>query len=255
MLKNFRQKASRAIAPMLDRDALPEPVTTINMNGARVRLFVPGPWPKKRAANALTKDPEMIRWLDKIGPDDVFWDIGANVGIFSLYAALKRHSRVYAFEPGAANYFVLNRNIELNRAQDRISALCVAVAEKSEFDVLNMRQTVPGYSLSTFGQPIGHTGEAFVPRFKQGMVGFSLDDLAEKLPAPTHIKIDVDGIELPILLGGPKMLKNAALRSLIVELDPAQPHLLAKAREVLEAHGLRFSHSYNPQWDHVFVRE
>ena len=255
MLEKLRQRASRAIAPLLDRDAMPEPVEFINLNGTRARAFVPGPWPKKRARTALTKDPEMVRWLDKLGPDDLFWDIGANVGIYSLYAALRQKCRVYAFEPGAANYYVLNRNIELNRAHDMITALCVAVAEKSEFDVLNMRQTVPGYSLSTFGQPIGERGQTFVPRFKQGMVSFSLDDLADKLPAPTHIKIDVDGIDLQILFGGAKMLKNPKLRSLIVELDPERPELLVQAKAFLEPHGLRFSHAYEPQWDYVFVRE
>lgn len=242
------------IGPLLDRDSLPEPVETFDLNGVETRFFVPGAWPRKRAQTALTKDPEMIRWLDQMGADDLLWDIGANVGVFSLYAALKRQCRVYAFEPGSANYFVLNRNIELNGAQDRISALCIAVAEKSEFDVLNMRTTVPGSSLASFGEPIGPRGKKFVPTFKQAMVSFSLDDLALRLPPPTHIKIDVDGIELSILAGGSTMLKSPTLKSLIVELDPKRPRLLASAQKILGAHGLRFSHSYDPQWEHIFVR-
>jgi FkbM family methyltransferase len=247
------RRATQAPAPP-NRDEPPEPIETISLNGVEVRVFVPGRWPQKRVREALTKDPEMIRWLDQLGPDDLLWDIGANVGIYSLYAALNRRCRVYAFEPGAANYYVLNRNIELNDAHERIRALCIAVAERSKFDVLNMRATVPGGSLSTFGEPIGARGETFVPRFTQGMVSFSLDDLAGHLPAPTHIKIDVDGIELPILLGGPKLLKNSNLRSVIVELDPDRPELLATAKELLASHGLRFSHSYVPQWEHIFVR-
>lgn len=254
MLQSLRPRLSRILAPLIDADALPEPIQTIDLNGVPARLFVPGAWPKRRADSALTKDPEMLRWLDQIGPDDVLWDIGANVGIYSLYGALKCKCRVYAFEPGAGNYYVLNRNIELNAVQDRVSALCVAVAEKSEIDILNMKWTEPGSSLSSFGVPIGPRGKRFAPVFKQGMVSFSMDDLATRLPAPTHIKIDVDGIELSILAGGTTMMKSETLRSVIVELDPKRPRLLAEAKKMLEPLGLRFSHSYEPQWEHIFVR-
>jgi FkbM family methyltransferase len=224
------------------------------LGAAKARFFVPGAWPKKRVRSALTKDPEMIRWLDQIQATDVLWDVGANVGIYSLYAALNRRCRVFAFEPGAANYFVLNRNIELNGAQDLISAFCIAVAEKSQFDFLHMRHTVPGSSLASFGEAIGPRGKRFEPIFRQAMASFSLDDLAGRLPAPSHLKIDVDGIELSILAGGSTMLKNETLRSLIVELDPRRPQLLAKAKEMLAEHGLKFSHSYEAQWEHIFVR-
>jgi FkbM family methyltransferase len=246
--------ATHAIASFVDQDALPEPIETIDFGTTTAKFFVPGALPRKRARTALTKDPEMIRWLDQIQIDDVLWDIGANVGVYTLYAALTRRCRVVAFEPAAANYFVLNRNIEINGVQELVSAFCIAVASAMKFDVLNMRKTTPGASLSTFGEAMGPRGETFRPLFRQAMLSFSLDDLAENLPAPTHIKIDVDGIELGILAGGAKMLNNEKLRSLIVELDPRRPQLLVNAERLLQGHGLRLSHSYEPQWEHIFVR-
>ena len=198
MMQDFKRKRTKQLRGSSTKTCLPEQIRTIDLKGTKSAGLCSGCVAKKRANEALSKDPEMIRWLDEIGPDDLLWDIGANVGIYSLYAALRQCCRVYAFEPGAANYYILNRNIELNRAHDNIMALCIAVAEKTEFDVLNMRRTVPGYSLSTFGQAVGERGQPFVPSFKQGMISFSLDDLATHLPAPTHIKIDVDGIDLQI---------------------------------------------------------
>jgi len=250
----IRGRLSRLIAPILDRDALPEPIETIDVGVVTVRMFSPGRLTRQRAKSALTKDPEMIRWLDQLSPPDVLWDIGANIGIYSLYAAINRGCQVFAFEPGAANYFVLNRNIELNSIQDLVSAFCVAVAQTSGFGSLNMKDTKPGSSHASFGAARGPRGEIFRPKFKQAMISYSLDDLAKQLPQPTHIKIDVDGIELSILSGGSSMLKSGSLRSLIVELDPKRPSLLAETKALLGAHGLRFSHSYDPQWEHIFVR-
>ena len=66
--------------------------------------------------NSLMDDgePETIRWLDGLPEGEVLWDIGANVGAFTVYGAVKRKLRVVAFEPGAASFATLTKNIELN---------------------------------------------------------------------------------------------------------------------------------------------
>ena len=51
-----------------------------------------------RAATMLTKQPATIEWIDRFQPGSVFWDIGANVGVYTLYAALRGDTRVVAFE-------------------------------------------------------------------------------------------------------------------------------------------------------------
>ena len=73
-----------------------------------------------------------LAWIDEIGECSCLWDIGANVGVFSLYAALRPQVRVIAFEPGGGNYAALNRNIELNRMSSQISAYCIALAGEDE---------------------------------------------------------------------------------------------------------------------------
>src|SRR5262245_32711780 len=100
--------------------------------GGSLKFFAPSPLLRDRAANVLTKEPDMIRWIDGIGKDAVLWDIGANVGVFSLYAAVRVNCKVLSFEPSAANFFVLARNIQLNRLDDRITAYCVALSGATE---------------------------------------------------------------------------------------------------------------------------
>ena len=72
---------------------------------------------RSRARTFFEKEPETLAWIDSFPPRSVFWDIGANVGVYSMYAALRSHS-VSSFEPAASNYFALNRNIALNNFQN-----------------------------------------------------------------------------------------------------------------------------------------
>ena len=66
-----------------------------------------------RVTTFLTKEPETIEWIDTFAPGDVLFDIGANIGCYSIYAA-SRSVRVMAFEPESQNYALINQNIFLN---------------------------------------------------------------------------------------------------------------------------------------------
>ena len=59
-----------------------------------------------RAMSALTKQPATIEWIDSFSPGSVFWDVGANVGVYALYAARRGDAKVVAFEPAAVNFFL-----------------------------------------------------------------------------------------------------------------------------------------------------
>ncbi len=54
-------------------------------------------------------EPETIRWLDRVPEGEVLWDIGAKVGVYTIYGAVKRKLRVLAFEPGAASLATLTK--------------------------------------------------------------------------------------------------------------------------------------------------
>lgn len=199
-----------------------------------------------RVRTLMTKEPETIEWMDTFNEGDVFWDIGANIGLYSIYAAMKKKCRVLAFEPGAANHLLLNRNIEINRQSRNVSAFCVALSNRTEIASLNMETTQFGGSMSNFGCTRS------VKPFEQGMIGYAVDDFIKTFdpPFPNHIKIDVDGIESKILEGAEKTLSDSRLTSLQVEFDLAKIGYTIRMSSQIAATGLTFvSARHGPMFD------
>jgi FkbM family methyltransferase len=197
-------------------------LTTVETDRGPIRFFCPSPLLVSRAENLLTKEPDTIHWIDSFPDNCVFWDVGANVGVYSLYAAAKRNARVLSFEPSAANFYVLSRNIELNAFGERVSAYCVALSGVSELGVLNMTSSAMGSALSQFGHP-GEMSRYTAPRTSgcaHAMIGFAMDDFVDEFQPsfPSHLKMDVDGLEWAILQGARATLRDLRLRSLMVEL-------------------------------------
>ena len=152
--------------------------------------------------------------------DGVFYDVGANVGIFSLMATLFCR-KVYAFEPVAVNYSVLNQNILNNSLDNKATAYCLAVSDKSHFDTMRLSSGIVGSAHHTFGADRNANHENFSPAFKQGSFAVSLDDLVYtyQFECPTYLKIDVDGNEHLVIAGATKTLKDSKLKSILIELN------------------------------------
>ena len=174
----------------------------------------------RRAWRFHSDEPDTLEWLDALPDEACFWDIGANIGVFSLYAGLEPNARVLAFEPSGSSYSVLNRNIELNNLSDRIVAYCIAFSEETKLGLLNMADTAAGQSMHGFGTVIDQFNKTIDVRFRQGAIGFAVDDFVSIfLPIlPTHVKIDVDGIEADILRGGRTTFSAHSVKSMIVEM-------------------------------------
>lgn len=200
-----------------------EMVTTTQVRGGAIHFFSPSRLLQQRASSVLVKEPDMICWLEGLGPDSVLWDIGANVGVFSLYAAIRTNCTVLAFEPSAANFHVLTRNIQLNRLNERVTAYCLALSGGTELGVLNLASATMGSAMSQFGR-LGEMSRYWSGDSKgavHGMVGFTVDEFIERFnpPFPTHIKLDVDGLEAPILYGATTTLRDKRLLAAMVELS------------------------------------
>src|SRR2546430_338970 len=105
---------------------------TIQTPTGPISFYASAPRLISRARSILSKEPDMIRWIDSFPENSVFWDIGANVGVFSLYAAARNHARVLAFEPLAANFHILSKNVQLNPFGQTITAYCVALSREPE---------------------------------------------------------------------------------------------------------------------------
>ena len=59
----------------------------------------------------LTKEPDTIEWIESFENEMVFWTVGANIGIFSCFAAKEKQAKTYAFEPSTFNLEILSKNI------------------------------------------------------------------------------------------------------------------------------------------------
>jgi FkbM family methyltransferase len=173
-----------------------------------------------RAKTLTQKEPDTICWLDSMEGDSTLFDVGANVGIYSIYAAQKI-KEVYSFEPIAFNYSILNQNILLNSFDKKIKAFCLAISNKQSFDFMNLSGTELGSSFHSFSANKDVAGKEFTPVFRQGAISYTLDQLVYKhnFPCPNYLKIDVDGLQADIINGANKLLGDKTLKSILLELN------------------------------------
>lgn len=122
--------------------------------GDRNLIFFPPSFkPLHRGQTVLSIQPEVPVWIDSFLPNSTFWDIGTNIGAYTLNAGLRENINIVAFEPGSANYYVLSRNIELNSQHKRTSAYCIALSDKSTIGHLTKQQSSMGAAHNAIGDP------------------------------------------------------------------------------------------------------
>ena len=177
--------------------------------------------------SACAKEPETVEWIEShVRAGDVFYDIGANVGAYSLvaHAVAGGDCTVYAFEPSFSTFAALSENVRLNGCDGKIIPLHVALSAETKVFTFNYSQVVPGAASHGLDQPIGEDLKPFVPTFTQPILSYKLDELIDQfsLLPPSHIKLDVDGSESDVLKGADKTLGSPQLRSILVEIDETQ---------------------------------
>ncbi len=204
----FSDKRLLKTQPILSKD-----------NNLLFEIFDYGEICRFRASSFLYKEPETIEWIDSFNSSDSFVDIGANIGIYSLYAA-KKGIKTISIEPDALNFALLNMNIKNNNFGKLIKAYSIALHNEEGFSELNLQKMQWGGALSSFNNQKDQYEKLFKSDFSQGCYGYKLDNCIVKLsPKVNHIKIDVDGNENLILQGGVKTLSMESLKSLLIELD------------------------------------
>ena len=193
--------------------------SAVKIQGKSIQLSTPNFLNRYRHKTFFTKEPETLGWIDGFEKGAVFYDIGANVGLYSIYAAVKNDSQVFSFEPSFFNLEFLARNIHNNKLTDRISIFPVALNDKVSISNFQLTSTEWGGALSTFEKGFDDSGNKIESTFIYNTIGFDLDHLVEvtKIPAPDYIKIDVDGLEHFILGGAQKVVNKA--KSVLIEIN------------------------------------
>lgn len=187
-----------------------------------IKLQTVTPLEKWRAQTLFTKEPGTIRWIvDTVKRGDVFFDIGANIGQYTIMAA-KRGATVVAFEPHIFNAASLMVNLQKNglTAADVRVITSALDCEEDGFLDFNYQRMMAGSSGSQLGHTTAETGEIFAPEMVELKHCISVDRLVTSnvLPPPQVVKIDVDGNELRVLEGMVAVL--GSIRSLQVESHP-----------------------------------
>lgn len=183
-----------------------------------------------RVESLMTKEPDTVAWINTMGPGDVLYDVGANIGQYSMLAA-KRGVRVHAFEPESQNFALLCRNIALNKLGDLITPWPIALTdgEGDALGIFHVTQLIAGGSCNTFGESVDFNLKPKKFASSQGMFGCELDVFAQ-LPErvyPTHIKIDVDGFEHKVIQGALLTLSRETMHSILIETNTHLPEHVA----------------------------
>ena len=199
------------VGPNVDR------VVALDYEPSEILLHAAGRRERSRAF-ACRKEPWTVTWLDGL-PGGTLWDIGANVGAYSLIGALRPSGglHVVSVEPSFATFESLCRNIILNEATDRIIPLPVMLGDQTSVSTLGYSDLNAGSAMHAGGAP--SLKEGFESVYNQPMLTYRLDDLVQTfdLPPPDFIKLDVDGAEAHVMRGAPVTLRS--VQSAIVEVS------------------------------------
>lgn len=175
--------------------------------------------PKWRASTFWSKEPETVVWIERFLSKrtniTVFIDVGANIGLYSLYAtSVNRKVKIIAIEPIQETYFELIKNIELNKISGQVEPINAALAF--------MEGT--GQMIGSDGR-VGSSGAQLI--IEDGSTGSSIRTttgdqlLSRQVNSRALVKIDTDGNEFDVLSGFKKSFEKNLVKSILVETTSA----------------------------------
>ncbi|MEC9247952.1 MAG: FkbM family methyltransferase [Pseudomonadota bacterium] len=241
IFSNNRQK-SKIISRLINKLSQAT-FTTVNCRKGKLRFNqLKSPHVASAVGHFFEDEPETLKWIDSFEDGQTFFDIGAGIGIYSLYAALNPSLRVFSFEPNGFSFGLLVEHIHINEMSENINPFCIAIGDKTERERLLFNQFSEGAGGSSFKKAfyIRHDKD---PIFSLSVLSFSLDEFLKtfELGSPDHIKIDVDGIEPQIILGAEKAIES--VDSIMLEVEHRTPDQIATLIEG-PLHRLGFRESF-----------
>ena len=201
------------------------PTCTLEKNNFSIKFYTPTVNIKALVDTMFVAEPETIEWIGEFKQGEIFLDVGANIGLYSLWATVSKGVRCFSFEPESLNFSILNRNIFYNNLVEKVTAYPLAVSDQVGFDFLHLSVFESGESCHSFASNKNFAHQEFAPAFSQGSFSTTIDHLVETsvIPTPNHIKIDVDGIENKIINGARKILERPELKTLLIEINDDLP--------------------------------
>lgn len=210
------------------------------INNVKINFYTPNSITRWRSNTFDLEEPETIQWVKKFKKQKkeiILWDIGSNIGLYSIYASIiHKNLKVICFEPSTSNLRVLSRNISINKLHNKISIFQIPLSEKKNtFSLMSESKFTEGWAMHTFGQKNISAKEKEKVKNKYKIFGTNINYILDNkiLEIPNYIKLDVDGLEYLILLGGKKYLSNNKIKSIIVEVDKNFKNNLKKINKIM----------------------
>ena len=271
--KIFKALTKRSILIWFNDFAQERAYKSVKILDKEIKFFIPNQLIEGRVDTYFIKEPETLEWIDSFQEKEnlIFWDIGANIGLYSIYNSLKYpKSTTIAFEPSSSNLRVLTRNISINNLEKNIKVISMPLTNKKNmFQEMKEGQFVEGGALNSFGEKFNFEGKEFKPTMKYNLLGTTINYFLESLilDIPDYIKIDVDGIEHLILEGGDKFLNNKKVKSLSIEINEHFKEQCDKVLNLMNKYEFKMLHKkhnddmfskskkFNKTFNYIFVRQ
>jgi len=197
------------------------------------RFWTPTFYMNEYVANCGGERELMEKFISELFPSDVIWDVGANIGIYSIPSGynITPAGVVYAFEPEQTYQSLLKRNIQLNKINN-IVPMSFALGDFNGKSILFPSDT-PNIGTHSFVQRTDYQlkskGKSVVVR--------KADSLVENdtLLMPNVVKIDVEGAEVLVLKGMKKILENKTLRMVQCEVHTEVLPLFGASQSDIES--------------------
>jgi FkbM family methyltransferase len=150
---------------------------------------------------------DMAFLLHFLREEDTFADIGANIGSYTVLASGHVGAKTFSFEPVPSTFNHLINNIAINRIADKVTTFNMALgSQQGQLNFTSSYDTMNHVATKNEESTISVSVE-------------TLDNIFENQPIPALLKIDVEGFETEVIIGGGKTLKQQELKSIIIELN------------------------------------
>jgi len=233
-----------------------ETFKTIQIGNKNIDFYIPSQNIIWRVKTLFSKEPETIDFINKFSNKKkiIFWDIGSNIGLYSIYAAvIHKNIEVISFEPSITNLRTLGLNISRNKLTKKIKIITNPLSDKTNcLSTMKETSSEEGSALNTFRENFDFQGKSFKSKLEYQLLGLSIDYLIKRkiLEVPDYIKIDIDGLEHLVLRGAKTILSSNKIKKISIELNENFQSQYTEVLKVMKKNN--FELQYNSKLNPIF---